>query len=64
MRKEAVIIKCPFCRGDALANYKNSKFLGKCANLECHKVFKISAENFASKQEWGAYLYQTMKGGE
>jgi len=52
----AVWIKCPYCGGDALANYKHNRFMGKCASTKCHKVFRVTQEQFASPQEYGAYL--------
>jgi len=59
----AVYIKCPFCGGEALANYKHNRFMGKCASVKCHKVFKVTEQDFASTQEYGAYLAKVLKKG-
>lgn len=56
----AVWIKCPYCNGDALANYKHNKFMGKCASIKCHRVFSVTMVDFASSQEYGAYLAKVM----
>lgn len=62
----AVWIKCPYCNGEALANYKSNRFMGKCASAKCHRVFSVTQEQFASPQEYGAYLAKVMtqKGGK
>ena len=56
MKGAIFTVRCPFCGGEAMANYKSRGLLGKCISVKCHRVFRITEENFASKQEYGSYL--------
>ena len=50
-KNEIVTGQCPHCKGPAMLGYKHNPRMGKCANLDCHKVFFIKEERAPYKVE-------------